>query len=148
MRGWLTSALSVSAVVSVLGLAWGALFIVLPGAVGAWLLGQTWPGVQSILVPTILGQLGATIGLGPSVMLVAMDRTRRTFLLSMLQSPLILLGGIGGVLLERRLRSRVRVRARLLGHGAHQLDRVGAGSTASTHNAVRRRPGIAQRLGP
>ena len=100
VRGWLTSALSVSAVVSVLGLAWGALFIVLPGAVGAWLLGQTWPGVQSILVPTILGQLGATIGLGPSVMLVAMDRTRRTFLLSMLQSPLILLGGIGGVLLD------------------------------------------------
>lgn len=103
VRGWLTSALCVSAVVGVLGLAWGVLFIVLPGSVGASLLGQTWPGVQSILVPTILGQLAATIGLGPSAMLVAMDRTRRTFLLSMLQSPLILVGGIGGALLHGAL---------------------------------------------
>ncbi len=100
LRGWLISALGVSSVVGVLGLAWGLLILVLPGGFGAWLLGSTWPGVRSILVPTVLGQLGATISIGPSVMIVAMDRSRRTFILSLLQSPMILVGGIGGVLID------------------------------------------------
>jgi O-antigen/teichoic acid export membrane protein len=98
-RQWVTSALGTSTVIAVLTASWGVLFLLAPGEVGHALLGPTWPDTSSILWPTVLGQIGATLGVGPAALLYAMDRARVTLLVHSVYAPLVFIGGIGGVLL-------------------------------------------------
>jgi O-antigen/teichoic acid export membrane protein len=97
--GWLKGAVGLSAVVTGLGVLWGALFLLAPDAVGKELLGDSWTGTDSILVASIIQQAGAAIAIGPSTMLYAMDRAKVTLKIHTALSPLMLLGGVGGVLL-------------------------------------------------
>ena len=77
---------------------WGVMFLVLPGAVGRSLLGDTWTGVSAILGAAVVGQVVQTLGAGPAVMLQAMDRVPVTFALSAIECPLaFVLGVVGAV---------------------------------------------------
>jgi O-antigen/teichoic acid export membrane protein len=96
---WLRGALGVSAVVGALGFCWGLIFLLAPDVVGAALLGATWPGTSAVLLAMVLGQLGQAIALGPSLMLLAMDRAPVAFAISAIEAVLALSGGVGGVLL-------------------------------------------------
>ena len=99
-RGWMLGALALSGVVSLAGACWGLVFEMAPSQVGAFLLGETWPATSEILAPTIVGQFGAAMGVGPAAMLYAMDRARQTFVVHAIEAPLIVLGGIGGVVIS------------------------------------------------
>lgn len=97
-RQWKVGALALGNVVASLGVAWGVLFLLLPDVVGRTLLGDTWPGVQAVLVPTVVAQAAATLGVGPTAALLARGRARLTFGVHVVEAALILVGGVGGVL--------------------------------------------------
>lgn len=98
-RGWVMGAMKMSGLVTGLGVVWGAIFLVLPDAVGVELLGETWPETETVLLASVVYQAGAAVALGPATMLYAMDRARVTLSLHAVLAPLMFIGGIGGVLL-------------------------------------------------
>lgn len=100
VRGWMRGGLALSLLVTGFAVAWGVLFLVLPDSVGAALLGDSWPNTKSILVAAIVGQAGATVVIGPSTMLYAMDRARVTVRVHAVLAALILGCGVGGVYLD------------------------------------------------
>lgn len=97
VRGWMRGGLALSLSVTSVALAWGLLFLFAPDAVGESLLGDSWIGTKSVLLASIVGQAGATIVIGPSTMLYAMDRARVTVRVHAVLAVLILGLGIGGV---------------------------------------------------
>lgn len=96
-RQWTRAAAGVSAAVAGLGFVWGVAFVLVPDTVGQALLGDTWSGTAEILWPTIIGQVGATVAVGPAAMLYAMDRAKVTLAVHSLFAPLVVVGGIAGV---------------------------------------------------
>jgi O-antigen/teichoic acid export membrane protein len=99
-RQWVTGALSLSGFLSLLGLCWGIIFVLLPYDVGRALLGDTWAATSGILWVSVMGQVGAALGVGPAAMLYAMGRARVTLGVHIVLAPLVLIGGTGGVLLN------------------------------------------------
>ena len=97
--GWARAAFAISGTVAVVGLSWGVVFLLVPDGVGHALLGATWSDTSANLVPTIVGQLGSTLGVGPAALLYAMGRARVTLLIHTVYAPLVFACGIGGVLL-------------------------------------------------
>ncbi len=97
VRGWMRGGLALSLFVTLSGVTWGVLFLVLPDAFGAALLGASWPNTKAILVASIVGQAGAAIVIGPSTMLYAMDRARVTVRVHAVLAVLILGCGVAGV---------------------------------------------------
>jgi O-antigen/teichoic acid export membrane protein len=97
--GWMRAAYALSAFVTVLGIAWGALFLLLPDRFGAALLGDSWSGTDEVLLAAVVMQVGSTLSIGFSTALHAMDRARVTLVAQSVLSVLLLLGGVGGVLL-------------------------------------------------
>ena len=97
--GWMRSAFAVSAVVTVLGFAWGGLFLLAPDAVGRALLGETWVGTSAVLWPMILAQLGGNLAHGTAAAFIGMDRAKVSMTLEAVFGALTLVGGVGGVLL-------------------------------------------------
>ena len=98
-RDWTVAAAGLSAVVAGLGLVWGVAWVLAPDALGRFLLGATWSGTDAVLLPTVLGQVAAALAIGPAAMLNALQRPRVTFGVHLVEGPLIVLGGVGGVLL-------------------------------------------------
>jgi O-antigen/teichoic acid export membrane protein len=98
-RQWYAGALSVSAIVALLGLSWGMICELLPNSVGRALLGDTWVGTSDILWAGILGQFGSALAVGPVTMLFAMDRARTTLSVQIVFAPLIFVAATGGVLI-------------------------------------------------
>lgn len=99
MRGWVLGAVGLSAVVTGLGLVWGVIFLFVPDEVGVALLGDTWAATEGVILATIVQQAGTSFTMGPAVMLYAMDRARVTLRIHLVLGPLLLVGGVGGVLL-------------------------------------------------
>lgn len=97
-RQWMQGASILSSVVAGLGAVWGLVFILAPDALGSFLLGATWPDTSAILWPTVAGQFAAAMAVGPAAMLYAMERPRVTFAVHLVEAPLIVVGGVGGVL--------------------------------------------------
>ncbi|WP_369054993.1 hypothetical protein [Kineococcus terrestris] len=77
-RTWTLAALGVSGMVSLVSVVWGSLFLVLPDAVGEALLAETWSGTREVLVPIIVGQVGAALSVGPAALLYANEGARIT----------------------------------------------------------------------
>jgi O-antigen/teichoic acid export membrane protein len=96
-RGWMRAAFAVSAVVTVLGLSWGTLFLLAPDVAGRALLGDTWEGTQAVLLPMIIGQLGGNLAHGTSAAYTGMDRAKISLRLSAVFGPLTVVGGLVGV---------------------------------------------------
>lgn len=96
-RQWRLGALGLGGTVAGLGAVWGVLFLLLPDAVGRFLLGDTWPGTEAVLVPTVVAQAAAALGIGPTAALLARSKARLTFAVHAVEAPLILVGGVVGV---------------------------------------------------
>ena len=141
-RGWLRAAVLLSTVVTVAGLGWGLIVLLLPASAGAAILGQTWTGTYAVLLASVVGQAGAAISIGPATMLYAMQRANVTIRIHALQAPMTVTFGVGGVLLAGAQGAawgmaaafwavvplwwmRVRREARLIASPAATVDAVG-----------------------
>jgi len=96
-REWMGGAVALSVFVTGLGALWGAIFLFLPDAFGKELLGETWPATKAVLVASIVQQAGAAIAIGPATMLYAMDRAKVTLTIHAVLAPMLLAGGVVGV---------------------------------------------------
>lgn len=99
-KQWLMWSGTMSLVVALLGLTWGLFFLLAPDAVGETLLGSTWPGTQTVLVPGIVQSFSAALGVGFASALYAMDRAPLTMIVHVPQATLMFLLGVGGAVLH------------------------------------------------
>jgi O-antigen/teichoic acid export membrane protein len=84
---WLMAAASSGGLASVTA-AYVAVLLFLPDSWGEHLLGDTWSGARSVLLPMCLAALTASIGSGPSAALYGMGHARATFSINVLRAPL------------------------------------------------------------
>jgi O-antigen/teichoic acid export membrane protein len=73
-------------------------FFLVPDSVGEALLGASWTGTQSVLLPSLVGMCGSAAAAGPGTLLLAMDRARVTFWGCTVLASLLLSLGVAGVL--------------------------------------------------
>jgi O-antigen/teichoic acid export membrane protein len=89
----------VSAGVVVGSLLFAAVLLLIPDGLGTRLLGDTWAGASSVLLPMSLASAAAGASLGPAIVVYAMGQARRTFLLHAFEAPLIIACMATGVVL-------------------------------------------------
>lgn len=92
-------ATGISAFVVVVTLAYAAVLLVIPDSLGTLLLGDTWIGASSVLLPMSLASAMAGACLGPSIVIYAMGQARRTFRLHAFEAPLLIGCMAGGLVL-------------------------------------------------
>lgn len=88
-----------SGLLTVAGVAWGLVLLLLPDGVGDQLLGESWPGARSVLFPIALSIILPLATTGPRVGLRALEEATRTLRASGVQSALTVGGGITGAIL-------------------------------------------------
>jgi O-antigen/teichoic acid export membrane protein len=84
-------ALGTGAAVGVVSLAYTLVLVMLPESVGTWLFRSSWDDAKSVLLPMALFVSVAGVSLGPALMLIAMGRTKLTFRVTVVETPLVLL---------------------------------------------------------
>ncbi|WP_214401531.1 hypothetical protein [Pseudonocardia lacus] len=90
----------------VAALLWGAgLLLLLPNAVGGWLLGAVWPIASTLIVPATLGVMGASMCSGAAAGLRALGAARRGLRAQLLASAAYVTGGLVGAALGGALGS-------------------------------------------
>lgn len=87
---------AMSAIVAV----YGAILLLFPNDLGTKLLGDTWTGAHSVLLPVILGSIFLATCSGPGIMAYAMGHARVTFHLHLVETPVLLTSIIIGVQLD------------------------------------------------
>jgi O-antigen/teichoic acid export membrane protein len=97
-RRLLLAGAGISAAVVVPTAVWGVLLLLLPDDLGRQVLGDTWAGVDSILVPTVVAMVVSVASLGPTCGVYAAKLPRVLFPLQLMAAPAFLVGGVGGVL--------------------------------------------------
>ncbi|WP_347059037.1 hypothetical protein ABC795_01450 [Blastococcus sp. HT6-30] len=97
-RTRLAVASGIGALMGTASLAWGAVALLLPDQAGVFLLGDTWSGVEPVLLPTVIGQAANLFALGPVSMILAMAATRTVFRINSTLAVLLVVLGVGGVL--------------------------------------------------
>lgn len=95
----LAVASAIGALMFTAGLSWGAIALLLPGSVGVFLLGDTWSGVEAVLLPTVIGQMANFLALGAVCMVLAMGATKTVFRINATLAVLLVVLGVGGVLI-------------------------------------------------
>jgi O-antigen/teichoic acid export membrane protein len=88
-----------SALLSLAGTTWGLALLLLPDSVGGGLLGESWPGARSVLLPIALSVIIPLAMAGPRIGLRALEEASRTLRASGVQFVLTIVGGITGALL-------------------------------------------------
>jgi O-antigen/teichoic acid export membrane protein len=83
---------------AIAGLAWGLVALLLPEAVGEFVLGAAWAPAQEVLAPVIIAQLGILAAAGAGMGLRTLAAARRSLRANLLVSALIVTLGIGGSL--------------------------------------------------
>mgnify|MGYP001506832666 CR=1 FL=1 len=83
----------IGGLLAAIGAAWGLLVLAMPESVGEYLLGDSWPGVQPILLPTVLGQVVNLISVGAICVIMARAQVRTAFLIN--GTVAVLLVGLG-----------------------------------------------------
>ncbi|MCL9760879.1 hypothetical protein [Frankia sp. AiPa1] len=97
------AAYALTGLVLAIGTAWSLIFLFLPDHYGESLLGDSWPGVKSILGLSILHYLAAAVPVGPSCMVYALGKTKITFRLNVAFAPVLLgLPVLGALIGEAR----------------------------------------------
>lgn len=89
----------ISVGIVVLSLVYAGVLLLIPDGLGTQLLGDTWSGARSVLLPLALASTAAGASLGPAVLIYAMGRARRTFALHVVEAPLLVACMASGVFL-------------------------------------------------
>jgi O-antigen/teichoic acid export membrane protein len=87
-----------SGALAFVGSAWGLALLLLPDSVGRQLLGESWPGARSVLLPIALSTIIPLATAGPRIGLRALQEATRTLRASGVQFFLTILGGVTGAL--------------------------------------------------
>jgi O-antigen/teichoic acid export membrane protein len=90
--------LASSALLGIAGAAWGLVLLLLPDSIGRQLLGESWPGARSVLLPIALSVIVPLAIAGPRIGLRALEEATRTLRASVVQFVLTILGGVTGAL--------------------------------------------------
>jgi O-antigen/teichoic acid export membrane protein len=91
---WLASVMSIG--LGLAGLAWGAIALLLPAELGRLILGGAWDPAREVLLPVVVGQLGALAASGATMGLRTLAAARRSLRANLVISALIVALGIGG----------------------------------------------------
>ncbi|WP_091947706.1 hypothetical protein [Trujillonella endophytica] len=87
----------VSAVFTVMGVVWAAVLLLLPDGAGEALLGDSWSGVDDVLVPTLAGAVANLLAIGPTLMIYAMGRSATALRINGALSALLVGCGLTGL---------------------------------------------------
>jgi O-antigen/teichoic acid export membrane protein len=102
-RGYLSArhrtvaAVGLGGTLAVVGVVWGVLMLALPDAWGVMLLGDSWAGVRTVLLATLIGQVGNLIAVGPSCVVHAMGKSVSTFRIHVAVSAMLVVFGVTGL---------------------------------------------------
>ncbi len=81
---------ALSAGMTAVAIAYGALILLLPDRFGRELFGDTWAGAQTVLLPMCVLYIAVAVGIGPGVTLFGLGRARASFGLNLIKAPLLL----------------------------------------------------------
>ena len=98
-RQWMLAAVGVGGSVALLGFVWGAFFLFAPDSVGVFLLDDTWPGTQQILLAAVITQVFSCMSIGPVAIIYALDRASATLAIQIILGILTFGLSVGGVFL-------------------------------------------------
>lgn len=91
---WLATVMSLG--LSMVGVAWGFVALVLPADLGRLILGDTWDPAREVLLPVIAAQLGLLAASGAAMGLRTLAAARRSLRANLIVSTLVVILGIGG----------------------------------------------------
>lgn len=89
----------VGAALCVVAVAWGAILLVIPDAVGHALLGETWKTARTVILPMSIVTAAVGVQAGALIGLRALALTSRSLRARMVTSGLIVVGGVIGAVL-------------------------------------------------
>jgi O-antigen/teichoic acid export membrane protein len=91
-------AVGISSAMAGISIVYGLILLVLPDSLGVDLLGDTWTGARSVLLPMAIGSaaLGATVG--PQLVVFARGRAKVLLFLQAVQAPVLLVCLVTGIL--------------------------------------------------
>jgi O-antigen/teichoic acid export membrane protein len=87
----------VSAVLGTVALVWTSLLLLVPDSWGELLLGDSWEGARTVLPASGLHMTGLAVGMGATFMLRALADGRSVLTGSSIQSPMVFILGVVGV---------------------------------------------------
>ena len=105
-RSWLSAAqrlriaLAAGAVLAVLGILWGVLVLVLPDAVGEQVLGDSWSGVRTVLLASLVGQVASLFTSGATYVVYSRGATAAAFGVNATVAVLLVVLGLTGLVLH------------------------------------------------
>lgn len=91
-------AISVTALLTTLGMLWGVAVLLLPEQVGVAILGETWPGARAVLLPVVLAAIAPLAGAGAQIGLFALEESARALRASLVQAIAVVTFGVAGAL--------------------------------------------------
>jgi len=94
------AALLVSGTLMAASTIWVSIFLLLPATAGEAILGDSWSGARSVLLPSLLYQLALCAGAGPSLVIYALANTRSIFRISLIGAALLIVGAVVGADLD------------------------------------------------
>ncbi len=76
---------------------WGSLWLLAPDSVGTALLGATWPGTHSILLPSVVSLAGTAATVGPATVIYSLGRPRLTLPVNVVLAISVIVGSLCGL---------------------------------------------------
>ena len=89
-------AVKLSVLLGLAGAIWGAMLLFLPKTIGQQILGASWEGARSVLVPIILFATLTLLSTGPKIALRALEDASRTLQVSTLASVITVASAVAG----------------------------------------------------
>jgi O-antigen/teichoic acid export membrane protein len=89
-----------STALTVAGTGWGLALLLLPDSIGRQLLGESWPGARSVLLPIALSIIIPLATAGPRIGLGALQEATRTLRAGLVQFALVIVGGVSGAVID------------------------------------------------
>lgn len=86
----------IGGLLAAIGVGWGLLVLLMPDSAGAYLLGASWPGVEPVLLPTVLGQVVNLVSVGAICVIMSKAQVRTAFLINGTVAVLLVCLGVLG----------------------------------------------------
>jgi peptidoglycan biosynthesis protein MviN/MurJ (putative lipid II flippase) len=87
----------VGVLLAAVGLAWGAMLLVLPDEAGRFVLGDSWAVTRTVLLATVVGMVGNLLRDGATYVVYARGATAAAFRINTVVAMLIIVLGLGGL---------------------------------------------------
>jgi O-antigen/teichoic acid export membrane protein len=89
--------MAASLAVGVMASTWVGILVVVPDSIGSHILGKSWQGAHSVMLPSGIVSIAVAFVIGASLGLKALQRADQMLRVTFLQAPIMLvLGALGG----------------------------------------------------